>query len=335
VHPLPSWGRCPRTSRQRSRASTDFAAAPVTRGGRFCVGWCANREPIGTAWSPSLPLCVSRPSAAVVTGECDESESALAMREGSDRARARPAHGTGHRPRMPARCASVRESLRRIPAADPPRQRLDRRERRSVRRGAGRRYVGRAPTASGRDHQQAGRDRLIPAPPRVARTFPRARRPPNRRRPGVPLANPHGANRSAQPETGPARPRPPPLRAQSHKHPGASVRRRPPGRLALHWRVAALTAAAGVVHHRSLHSTRPEGLDHSDQQPITAKSWSHGYAGAWHQDRHGWSPRGGVQRQRRPAHHRCGTMSFSRGPSPSARPGTSSPFVPIACVLPS
>jgi hypothetical protein len=54
------------------------------------------------------------------------------------------------------------------------------------------------------------------------------------------------------------------------------VRRRPPGRLALQWRAAALTAAACVVHHRSLHRTRPEGLDHSDQRPITAKIPSHG-----------------------------------------------------------
>jgi hypothetical protein len=181
------------------------------------------------------------------------------MREASDRARARPAHGIGHRPRRSARCASVRESLRSTPGADPPRQPLDRRERRSVRHGAERRYVGRAPTACGQDRRQAGRDRLRPALPRVARTSPRARQLPNQRRPGVPLANPHGANHNAQRETGPARPLPPQLQAQSHERPGASARRRRPGRSALHWRAAALTAAACVVHHRSLHRTRPEG----------------------------------------------------------------------------
>ena len=215
----------------------------------------------------SPPLCVAPPSGCCRCWRAPRDESALAMHEASDRERARPAHVTGHRPRMSARCASARESLRSIPAADPPRQRLDRRERRSARHGAGRRYVGRAPTASGRDHRQAGRDRLIPAVPRVARTSPRARRPPNQRRPGVPLANPHGANRNAQRETGPTRPLAPQLQAQTHKHPGASVRHRPPGRLALRWRVAALTAAACVVHHRSPHRTRPEGLDHSDQRP--------------------------------------------------------------------
>lgn len=157
---------------------------------------------------------------------------------------------------MSARCASVRESLRSISAADPPGQRLDRREWRSVRHDAGRRCVGRAPTASGRDHRQAGRDRLIPAVLRVARTSPRARLPPNQRRPGGPPANPHGANRNAQREIGRARSLPPQRQAQTHKHPGASVRRRPPGRLARHWRAAALTAAACVVHHRSLHRTR-------------------------------------------------------------------------------
>jgi hypothetical protein len=212
------------------------------------------------------------------------------MREASGRARARPAHVIEHRPRMSTRCASVRESLRNTPGAGPPRQRLDRREQRSVRHGAERRYVGRAPTASGHDHRQAARDRLIPALPRVARTSPKARRPPNQRRPGVPLANPHGANRNAQRETGPARPRPPQLQAQTHEHPGASARRRHPGRLAPHWRAAALTAAACVVHHRSLHRTRPEGLDLDDQQTITAR--------ARQQGRHGGSPRGGMQRQR-------------------------------------
>ena len=194
------------------------------------------------------------------------------MHEARDRGRSRPAHVTAHRPRMSARCASVRESLRSIPAADPPGQRLDRRERRSVRHDAGRRYVGRAPTASGRDHRQAGRDRLIPAVPRVARTSPRARLPPNQRRPGVPLANPHGANRNAQREIGRARPLSPQPQAQTRTHPGASVRRRPPGRVARHWRAAALTAAACVVHHRSLHPTRPEGLDHFNRRPVTAKT---------------------------------------------------------------
>jgi hypothetical protein len=212
------------------------------------------------------------------------------MREASDRARARPAHVIGHRPRMSTRCASVRESLRNTPGAGPPRQRLDRREQRSVRHGAERRYVGRAPTASGHDHRQAARDRLIPALPRVARTSPRAHQPPNQRRPAVPLANPHGANRSARRETGPARPRPPQLQAQTHEHPDASARRRRPGRLAPHWRAAALTAAACVVDHRSLHRTRPEGLDLDDQQTITAR--------ARQQGRHGGSPRGGMQRQR-------------------------------------
>jgi hypothetical protein len=186
----------------------------------------------------------------------------------------RPAHVIGRRPRMSARCASVRESLRNISAADLPRQRLDRRGRQSVRHGAGRRCVGRAPTASGHDHRQAGRDRLIPAGPRVVRTSPRARRPPNQRRPGVPLANPHGANRNAQRETGPARRLPVPFQAQTHEHPDASARRRPPGPLALHRRAAALTAAACVVHSRSLHPTRPEGLDHHDEEPtVRACSW--------------------------------------------------------------
>jgi hypothetical protein len=191
---LPSWSRCPRTSRQRSRASTDFAAVPVTRGGRFYV----ETAPRGS------------------TGRIR-----AAMREASDRARVRPARVIGRRPRMSTRCASVRESLRNISAADPPRPRPDRRGRQSVPHGAGRRCAGRAPTASGHDHRQAGRDRLIPVVPRVVRTSPRVRRPPNQRRPGVPPASPHGANRNAQRETGPARRLPARLRAQTHEHPDA------------------------------------------------------------------------------------------------------------------
>ena len=244
---LPSWGRCPCTSRQRSRASTDVLRPPQSLG------------------------------AAVFT----------LVREASDRAHAPPAHVIEHRPRMSTQCASVRESLRHTPGAGPPRQRLDRRVRRSVRHAAERRYVGRAPTACGHDHRQAGRDRLIPALPRAARTSPRARQPPNQRRPGVPLASPHGANRNAQRETGPARPLPPQHQAQTHGHPGASVRRPHPGHLAPHWRAAALTASACVVDRRSLHRTRPEGLARYDQQTITASAPSHGYATAWHQGRHG------------------------------------------------
>jgi hypothetical protein len=182
------------------------------------------------------------------------------MLEASDRPLGRPARASGHRPRTSAQCASVREFWRSTPAPDPPGQRLDRRERRSVRRGAGPRYVGRAPTASGHRHPKAERDPLTPAVSRVARTSPRARRPPNQRRPGAPLANPHGANRNAQRETGPARPPPPQLRAQTREHPGGAVRHLRPGRLAPRWRAAALTAAACVVHRRSLHRTPPEGL---------------------------------------------------------------------------
>jgi hypothetical protein len=196
------------------------------------------------------------------------------MREASDRARARPAHVIGHRRRMSTRCASVREFLRNTPGGGPPGQRLDRRARRSPRRGAERRYVGRAPTASGHDHRQAGPDHLTPALPRDGRTSPRARQPPNQRRPGVPLANPHGANRNAQRETGPARPLPPQLRAQSHEHPGASARRRRPGRPARHWRAAALTAAACVLDHRLLHRTRPEGLDRGVPVTVGCVRWA-------------------------------------------------------------
>ena len=42
VHQLPSWGRCPRTSRQRSRASTDLRP-PQSLGAAVCVWWCVNR----------------------------------------------------------------------------------------------------------------------------------------------------------------------------------------------------------------------------------------------------------------------------------------------------
>jgi hypothetical protein len=203
------------------------------------------------------------------------SEPALVIPEASDRPLARPARASGHRPRTSARCASVRESLRSTPAPDPPRQRLDQRERRSARRGAGRRYVGRAPTASGHCHRPAGRDRSIPAVSRAARTSPRARQPPNQRQPGGPLANPHGANHNAQRETGPARRRPPQLQAQTREHPGAAVRHPRPGRPAPRWRAAAQTAAACVVHHRSLYRTRPKKprlpptSNQSPQKPVT------------------------------------------------------------------
>jgi hypothetical protein len=203
-------------------------------------------------------------------------EPALVMREASDRPRARPVRASGHRPRTSVQCASARESPRSTPTPDPPRQRPDQRERRSARHGAGRRYVGRAPTASGLGHRPAGRDRLIPAVPRAARTFPRARQPPNQRPPGVPLANPHGANRNAQPETGPARRPPRQLPAQTREHLGAAVRHPRPDRSALRWRAVAQTAAACAVHHRSLYPTRP-----ASSTPTTSinhrKSQSHGH----------------------------------------------------------
>jgi hypothetical protein len=194
------------------------------------------------------------------------------MHEASDRPLARPARASGHRPRTSAQCASVRECLRSTPAPDPRGPRLDRRERRSARRGAGRRYVGRAPTVSGPGHRLAGRGRPIPAVPRAARTSPRARQPPNQRQPGGPLANPHGANRTAQRETGPARRRPPQLQAQTRKHPGAAVRHPRPGRAAPRWRAVAQTGAACVVHHRSLHRTRPGKLRLPPPASIAAKA---------------------------------------------------------------
>jgi hypothetical protein len=180
-----------------------------------------------------------------------------AMRVASDPARARPVHVSGHRPRSSARCASVRESPQNSRAQDPRGPWLDRRDRRSARLGAGRRYVGRAPTACGHRHRPAGRDRLIPAVPRAARTSPRARQPPSQRRPGGPRANRHGANRTAPRETGPGHRRPPQLQAQTREHPGAAVRPLPPDRPGPRWPAAAQTAAACVVHHRPLHRNRP------------------------------------------------------------------------------
>ena len=186
---------------------------------------------------------------------------AAVMREASGRPLARPVRVSGQRPRTSAQCASVQEFPRSTPGPDPPGPRLDQRGPRSARHGAGRRCVGHAPTASGRGHRQAGPDRPKPAGPRAARTFPRARQRPNRRQPGAPPANQHDANHSAQRETGPARRPLPALRAQTRGHPGGAARHPPPGRPVLRWQVAAQTAAACVVHDRSLHGTRPERLD--------------------------------------------------------------------------
>jgi hypothetical protein len=180
-----------------------------------------------------------------------------AMRVATDPARARPARVSGHRPRSSVRCASVREFPQNSRALDPRGRWLDRRARRSARLGVGRRYVGRAPTACGHRHRPAGRDRLRPAVPRAARTSPRARQPPSQRQPGGPRANRHGANHTARRETGPAHRRPPQLQAQTHEHPGAAVRHPPPGRPVPRWPAAAQSAAACVVHHRSLHRTQP------------------------------------------------------------------------------
>ena len=180
------------------------------------------------------------------------------MREASGRPRARPARVSGHQPRRPAQYASVQEFPRSTPGPDPLRQRLGQRERRSALHGAGRRCVGHAPTASGHRHRQAGRDPPTPAPPRAARTSPRARQRPNRRPPDAPLANPHDANHSAPRETAPARRPLPPLQAQTRRHPGGAKRHPRPGHPAPRWPAAAQTAAACVVHHRSLHGTRPQ-----------------------------------------------------------------------------
>ena len=180
------------------------------------------------------------------------------MREASGRPRARPARVSGHQPRRPAQYASVQEFPRSTPGPDPLRQRLGQRERRSALHGAGRRCVEHAPTASGHRHRQAGRDPPTPAPPRAARTSPRARQRPNRRPPDAPLANPHDANHSAPRETAPARRPPPALQAQTRRHPGGAKRHPRPGHPAPRWPAAAQTAAACVVHHRSLHGTRPQ-----------------------------------------------------------------------------
>ena len=62
---------------------------------------------------------------------------------------------TGLRTRTPERRASVRDCRLSTPGPGPRVPRLDQREPRSARRGAGRRYVGRAPAASCRGRQQA------------------------------------------------------------------------------------------------------------------------------------------------------------------------------------
>ena len=173
-----------------------------------------------------------------------------ATREAIDRPHARPAHVIGLRPRTSAQCASGRDSPQSTPAPGPPAPRLDPREPRSARHGAGRRY-GHAPAASCQGHRQAGRDPPIPAAPRAARTSPTARQPPNRRQPDVPLANPDGANRNAQRGTGPA-PRLPhssglgPVTVQVPQC-GTHV----PAALDCPGELPAQSAAACVVHHRS------------------------------------------------------------------------------------
>ena len=69
-------------------------------------------------------------------------------REASDQPRERPARVSGLGPRTPEQPASVRDSPQNTRAPDRRGPRLDQREPRSARRGAGRRYVGRVPAAS-------------------------------------------------------------------------------------------------------------------------------------------------------------------------------------------
>ncbi len=184
-------------------------------------------------------------------------------REASGQPRGRPARVNGHRPRTSEQRASVRESLQRTPAPGPQVPRPDQRERRSAQRGAGRRYVGRVPAGSCHGRRQASGDPPIPAVSRAARTSPTARQPPNRRRPDARLANRHGANRSAQRGTGRAPRLPPPLRARTRDRPGVAVRHPRSGRSPRTWRAPAQSAAACVVHLRSLHRTRPAARPHS------------------------------------------------------------------------
>jgi hypothetical protein len=165
-------------------------------------------------------------------------------REASDQPRGRPARVSGLGPRTREQRASVRDSLQSTPAPGRRVPRPDQREPRSARRGAGRRHAGRVPAVSCRGRRQASGDPPTPAVPRVLRTSPTARQPPNRRQPDARLANQHGANRSAQRETGPAPRLPPQLRARTRDRPGAAVRHPRPGHPGPPWRAPGPSAAA-------------------------------------------------------------------------------------------
>jgi hypothetical protein len=188
----------------------------------------------------------------------DPARISFATREATDQPRGRPARASGLGPRTREQRASVRDSRLSTPAPGPRVPPLDQREPRSVRRGAGRRYVGRAPAVSCRGRWRASGDLPRPAVPRAARTSPTARRPPNRRQPGARLANHDGANRSAQPGTGLAPRLPLQLQVRTRDRPGAAVRHPRPFRPRPPWRAPGQSAAALRRSTSISHRTRPE-----------------------------------------------------------------------------
>jgi hypothetical protein len=219
---LPSSGRSASSpNRSRSRARRAFSSARMASRSRSLKGTIR-----------TVPIV--SPAARISS----------ATREASDQPRGRPARVSGLGPRTREQPASVRGSLQSNPAPGRRVPRPDQHEPRSARRGAERRDVARAPAASCHGRRRALGDPPTPAVSRAVRTSPTARRPPNRLQPDARLANQHGANRSAQRETGRAPRLLPQLRARTRDRPGAAVRHPRPGHPQLPWRAPGRSAAA-------------------------------------------------------------------------------------------
>ena len=138
-----------RASRGRSRS---LACVSTRRSARRCV--CDRRATRLGSSSASAPIRSAGHSTPIACEHHGANPLAI-TREARDQPRGRPARATGLGPRTPEQRASVRDSLQSTPAPGPRVPRLDQREPRSARRGAGRRYVARVPAASCHGRRQA------------------------------------------------------------------------------------------------------------------------------------------------------------------------------------